>query len=52
MQKVLGHLQTATAGLTSAEGKTLSAHLAGMSIGAAYSLGVHYFDALRAKIGR
>ena len=52
VQKTLGGLQVATAGLTGAEGQTFAMKLAGMSVGAAYGLAVHYFDYLRAKLGR
>ena len=52
VQKVLGMLQVYIGGATAAEGKTLGAHITGMTIGSAFTLGVHLVDALRAKIGR
>lgn len=51
-QKTLAALQVGIAGLTKAEGGGLGQKIAGMSIGAAYGLGVHAFDYLRARIGR
>ena len=52
VQKILGLVQVGVAGTTNAEGKSLGMHISNMTIGAAFTLGVHYFDYLRAKIGR
>ena len=52
VQKTLAGAQVALAGLTSTEGKSLGAHISGMTIGGVYGLAVHLIDALRAKIGR
>ena len=52
VQKTLASLQVGIGGLTSAEGKTLGTHITAMSVGAVYGLAVHWFDYLRAKIGK
>lgn len=52
VQKILGIAQVYIAGSTAAEGKTLGAHITGMTLGGAFTLGVHVVDAVRAKIGR
>lgn len=52
VQKVLGLIQVGVAGGTNAEGKSLGMHISNMTIGALFTLGVHYVDYLRAKIGR
>lgn len=52
LQKTLGVLQVGIAGLTGTEGTSTAQRIAGMSIGGAFALGVHWFDYLRAKIGR
>lgn len=51
-QKVLAALQVAAAGVTNLEGKSLGAHISGMTLGGAYGIAVHYIDYLRAKLGR
>ena len=35
-----------------AEGKSLTAHIAGMTVGGVFTLAIHAIDAVRAKIGR
>lgn len=52
VQKTLGLLYAGIGGLTAAEGKSLGVHIANLSIGSAFTLGVHFVDYLRAKIGR
>jgi hypothetical protein len=49
VQKLIG---LAGGGALSADVKTFWAKLASLSVGAAFALGVHYVDYLRAKIGR
>lgn len=50
VQKALAGVQIGISGATGAEGKTLGAHIAGMSIGAGYGIAVHTIDAVRAWI--
>lgn len=50
VQKVLAGIQVGVAGLTGTEGKSLGVKVAGMSIGAAYGIAVHWIDAVRARI--
>jgi hypothetical protein len=52
VQKVLGLVQVGVAASTNAEGKSLGMHVSNITLGAAFTLGVHWFDYLRAKIGR
>jgi len=52
VQKALGLAMTGLSGATAANGKDLGMKLGGMTIGAAFTLGVHIVDAVRAKIGR
>ena len=50
VQKALAGAQVGISGVTGAEGKSLGAHIAGMSIGAGYGIAVHAIDAVRAWI--
>lgn len=50
VQKTLAGIQVAIAASTGVEGQTLGTKIAGMSVGAVYGLGVHYFDYLRTRI--
>lgn len=52
VQKALGLSGSAIAALTAADGKSIAVKISGMSLGAAFALGVHVVDAARAKIGR
>lgn len=52
VQKVLGLIQVGVAATTNAEGKTLGMHVANITLGAAFTVAVHWIDYLRAKIGR
>jgi hypothetical protein len=50
VQKTLAGVQVALSGVTGTEGKSLGAHIAGMTVGGVYGLAVHYIDYLRTKI--
>jgi len=49
VQKNLGLAQVIIAAATNLEGTNLWQHISGMTVGAVFALGVHYFDYLRTK---
>lgn len=52
VQKALGLAMTGISATTAANGKDLGMKITGMTLGGAFTLGVHLIDAFRAKIGR
>jgi hypothetical protein len=50
VQKALGLTMTAISGATAADGKDLGLKITGMTLGGAFTLGVHIVDAIRARI--